>query len=107
MDIIVYHPTKFPNLCAVELKYQKVSGSVDEKFPYVVAGLKQLPCNSILLLGGGGYKPESVYWAIQQETSYFKVYEFGNNEEYLRRFISHIFGNGPAIENDRPMYDLL
>ncbi len=47
----------------IECKWQSSSGSVDEKFPYMLAGL--LRCEEsevIILVDGGGAKPQAVKW---------------------------------------------
>lgn len=66
-DLIIYHPEKFTDCLVVESKWQQSGGSVDEKFPYLVLNLKQKsPYKSIILLDGGGYKPQAETWLKAQ-----------------------------------------
>lgn len=39
IDFFVYHPSKFPDGLIIECKWQQAGGSVDEKYPYLVANL--------------------------------------------------------------------
>ena len=48
----------------VECKWQQVSGSVDEKFPYLYLNcLEQMPESQVIIVAdGGGAKPASLNW---------------------------------------------
>jgi len=48
----------------IECKWQQVSGSVDEKFPYLYLNAVQKweEKESILVVDGGGYKPKALEW---------------------------------------------
>jgi len=66
-DFIVYHPEKWPMGLWIEAKWQQSGGSVDEKYPYLVANLKKYPdYRSIIVLDGGGYKPGAEAWLRDQ-----------------------------------------
>ncbi|UZE92215.1 MAG: hypothetical protein IB616_05780 [Methanosarcinales archaeon] len=66
-DFIIYHPEKHPNCLIIESKWQESTGSVDEKFPYLVANIKEkFPCPSIVVLDGGGYKSGAEKWLRNQ-----------------------------------------
>lgn len=66
-DFILYHPQKHPLCLVIESKWQQSSGSVDEKFPYLVVNIKeQSPYKTIILLDGGGYKPQAEKWLRAQ-----------------------------------------
>lgn len=88
-DFILYHPTKHPKCLVIECKWQEAAGSVDEKFPYVVANIKErYPCAAIILLDGGGCKPSAKDWLKKQEDKklihVFNMSEFqkwSNSEE--------------------------
>lgn len=48
----------------IECKWQQVSGSVDEKFPYLYLNAVERweEKESILVVDGGGYKPKALEW---------------------------------------------
>lgn len=51
----------------IEIKWQQVGGSADEKYPLLVANLKQQEgYRSIIVADGGGAKPNSILWMIKQ-----------------------------------------
>lgn len=52
----------YPDL-KIECRWQQVSGSVDEKFPYLyLNSLRSTEDNIILLIDGDGYKYEALEW---------------------------------------------
>ena len=66
-DFLLFHPDKHPDCMVIESKWQQSSGSVDEKFPYLVANIReQYPCATIIVLDGGGYKPGAEAWLRRQ-----------------------------------------
>ena len=66
-DFIAFHPQKFPNNLVIESKWQQSNGSVDEKFPFLVANIREkYPCEAIILLDGGGYKVGAEKWLRAQ-----------------------------------------
>lgn len=66
-DFMLYHPEKFPQKLIIECKWQQISGSVDEKYPYTVQNIREkYLCPAIILLDGGGYKPGAKRWLCSQ-----------------------------------------
>lgn len=66
-DFILYHPEKWPDCLVIESKWQQVSGSVDEKFPFTVLNIKmKSQYKTVILLDGKGYKPGAETWLRQQ-----------------------------------------
>ena len=66
-DILLFHKDKHPNKLAIEIKWQQVPGSVDEKYPYIVENIKHaFPCPAIIILDGGGYKIGAKQWLKRQ-----------------------------------------
>jgi hypothetical protein len=62
-DFILYHPEKWPKGLIIESKWQQVGGSVDEKFPFLVLNIQyKYPCDTIVLLDGGGYRKGAEKW---------------------------------------------
>lgn len=46
----------------IECKQQSVTGSVDQKFPYIIENVKLMDCNYILFLRGDGVRPKVLEW---------------------------------------------
>ena len=67
-DLIIYHPDKHPGCLIIESKWQQSTGSVDEKYPFLVLSLKQkeIPYPAIVVLDGGGYKSLAEDWLRKQ-----------------------------------------
>lgn len=66
-DVLIFNEIKYPNKLAIEMKWQQTSGSVDEKYPYVVENIKTMfPCPVIIVIDGGGYKPGALNWLKMQ-----------------------------------------
>ncbi len=48
---------------AIEVKWQQSTGSVDEKFPYLVHNIKECyPCPALVIADGGGQRPGALHW---------------------------------------------
>lgn len=75
LDFFIHHPQRWPDGLAIECKWQQAAGSVDEKFPYVVASLNQLICPSAIFLAGGGYTNRARDWVLAQQTDRLIVLE--------------------------------
>lgn len=57
----------FPGGLIIESKWQEVGGSVDEKFPYLVANIQEVyPSPAIIVLHGGGFRPGAEQWLRRQ-----------------------------------------
>ena len=55
----------------IECKWQQSSGSVDEKFPYLMENCKIMPEPQVLVLvDGKGYKPGALQWLKHEAASY-------------------------------------
>lgn len=82
VDFFAFHPIKYDTGLVIECKYQEVAGSVDEKFPYVIANLKATGCATILLLIGSGAKRSAIDWCITQQNEKLRV--FASMEAFIR-----------------------
>ncbi|CAK0745580.1 putative PD-(D/E)XK nuclease domain-containing protein [Gammaproteobacteria bacterium] len=82
VDFYAWHPTKFPDGLIIECKYQETSGSADEKFPYVIASLKQTGIPAFFFIIGRGAKRSAVDWAINQQDEKIKVFQ--SLEEFMK-----------------------
>lgn len=57
----------YPGGLALEVKWQQSTGSVDEKFPYLVLNIQQCyPCPAIVIADGGGQRPGALEWLRSQ-----------------------------------------
>lgn len=63
-DFFIHWLPGFPNGLVVESKWQSAGGSVDEKYPYIVANIKagRYLAPVIVVLDGGGYKDGAAKW---------------------------------------------
>jgi hypothetical protein len=61
VDVLFRHAASGNRLC-VEAKYQRVSGTADEKLPYAVLNLKTLPLPGVIVYGGGGFHQGALHW---------------------------------------------
>ena len=66
IDFFVYHPSKFPDGLIIEFKWQQAGGSVDGKYPYLVANLLKNQKASVIVLDGDGYRPGAKRWLEDQ-----------------------------------------
>ena len=67
VDLYVCGLSNYPNGLAIESKWQELSGSIDEKFPYLVANIRTCyPCPAIVVFGGSGARPDALRWLKQQ-----------------------------------------
>jgi hypothetical protein len=70
LDFVVVHPTKFPNGLVIEVKYQGVGGSVDEKLPFSMLSLAAITRRghdapkTLLIIAGDGMRGDAKLWAI-------------------------------------------
>lgn len=66
-DVLIFDKNKYPNKLAIEMKWQQIGGSVDEKYPYLVLNIKEIfPCPAIIVIDGGGYKEGALNWLKNQ-----------------------------------------
>lgn len=73
-DFIAWHPSKYPDGVIIEVKYQNIGGSVDEKLPYVIGSLKQNDMQSILIVEGDGFRLHAIKWCMAQQSEKIKVF---------------------------------
>jgi hypothetical protein len=86
-DFMLYHPQKHPNKLIIECKWQQVSGSVDEKYPYTVQNIREkYPCPAIILLDGEGYKPGAKAWLCEQVDDHLlAVFSMSEFQKWVNR----------------------
>ncbi len=59
---VLFRDARNGNRLAVEAKYQRVSGTADEKLPYAVLNLQTLPLPGVIVYGGGGFNLGALHW---------------------------------------------
>lgn len=82
-DFYVTRIPAFPIGLIIESKWQHSSGSVDEKYPYLITNIKQYyPCPTMIVCGGGGARPLALDYLRRQAdgNKLFAVFSF---EEFL------------------------
>jgi hypothetical protein len=63
VDFVIYNLPDFPHGLAVESKWQDVGGSIDEKFPYLVANIRErYPMPALIIVHGGGCRDGAIAW---------------------------------------------
>lgn len=66
-DFWVHGVPHYPLGLAIEVKWQQSTGSVDEKFPYLVHNIKECyPCPALVIADGGGQRPGALQWLRAQ-----------------------------------------
>ena len=66
-DLYICGLANFPKGLAIESKWQELNGSVDEKYPYLVANIRTCyPCPAIVVFGGSGARPDALGWLKRQ-----------------------------------------
>ena len=66
-DLWIKGAPGFPAGLALEVKWQQSTGSVDEKFPYLVLNIRECyPCPAIVIADGGGQRPGALQWLRSQ-----------------------------------------
>jgi len=89
-DFLLFHPTRHPDNLIIESKWQESKGSVDEKFPFLVANIRErYPHATIVVLDGGGYKKQANLWLRAQIDR--RLLHVFNMQEFQR------WSNGDAL----------
>ena len=66
-DFWVRGAAGLPDGLSIEVKWQQSTGSVDEKFPYLVLNiLERYPCPAVIIADGGGQRPGALQWLRDQ-----------------------------------------
>ena len=66
VDFLVMNNKLFPDGLIIECKWQQASGSVDEKYPFLILNIMKTGVPTIVLLDGGGYKLAAKEWLENQ-----------------------------------------
>lgn len=73
-DFIIYCKEKHPKFLVIECKWQESSGSVDEKYPFLVHCIDYSKIKTVILADGGGARDGAINWMIQcsKQSRYLK-----------------------------------
>jgi len=72
--IYAYCPVKYKTGLLIEVRWQAISGTVDQKYPFIILSLERAPTKTILILDGKGMREEAVEWAKGRETDKHMVF---------------------------------
>lgn len=86
-DFLLFRPNKECPSLAIETKWQQTSGTADEKYPYLVANIKDCyPCPAIVLLDGEGYRQGAARWIKAQcDSKLLHVFTMGEFTKWANR----------------------
>ena len=65
-DFFIINRTQFKDDLIIESKWQQISGSVDEKYPFLYFNIIKTGVPTVVLIDGGGYKPAAKAWLKDQ-----------------------------------------
>lgn len=89
-DFLIRNVSGFSEGLVIESKWQQKKGSNDEKFPYLVANIKEkFPCPAIVVVDGNGQKAGALRWLREQKDD--KLIEVFS----LSEFISYVNSKMP------------
>jgi hypothetical protein len=60
VDFIILNQGLFPDGLIIECKWQQVSGSVDEKYPFLLFNIIKTAVPTVILIDGEGYRPAAL-----------------------------------------------
>lgn len=63
---MVINRAKFPKDLIIECKWQQSSGSVDEKYPFLLFNIIKTAIPTVILIDGDGYKKTALKWLEEQ-----------------------------------------
>ncbi len=65
-DFIVHHPECHPMCLVIETRWQTVSGTTDQKLPFLVLTINAGRHPALIVLGGNGFSVGAVKWLRRQ-----------------------------------------
>lgn len=63
---ILYHPRLWKDNLVIQCKWQKTSGTTEEKLPFEVGTIAKGRIPTIIVLDGGGYTSSAKQWLLNQ-----------------------------------------
>lgn len=75
-DFILFRPSENQRDLIIECKWQQSTGSVDEKFPFLVETISASAIDTIVILDGGGFSEGAEHWLKEQAGSKHLLHVF-------------------------------
>ena len=71
VDFFIRARQHYPDGLVIESKWQDVSGSADEKLPYLVANIREcFPSPAVIVIDGDGFRSGAILWLRRQIDSH-------------------------------------
>ena len=85
-DFLLYHPQKWPHGLVLEAKWQQVSGTADEKYPYFVMNIWKSEYQTVMILDGGGYRAGAERWVrAMQKRNLLHVFSMSQFQTWVNQ----------------------
>jgi len=91
-DFFVINRDRFPNDLIIECKWQQSSGSVDEKYPFLLFNIIRTGIPTIVLMDGGGYKPAAMKWLKEQVNTKGSLHAVWDMAEFQKQVNNGFLG---------------
>ena len=91
-DFFIVNKALFPDDLIIECKWQQVSGTVDEKYPFLVFNVTKTGVPTIVLLDGGGYSPAAMKWLKERAHPKAALIGVYNMAEFQTRVNNGLLG---------------
>ncbi|MGO9620816.1 MAG: PD-(D/E)XK nuclease superfamily protein [Desulfobaccales bacterium] len=91
-DFFIINRDLFPEDLIIECKWQQVTGSVDEKYPFLLFNIVKTGIPTIILLDGSGYKKSAMKWLKNQVHEKGALIAVWNMAEFQTKVNNKYFG---------------
>jgi hypothetical protein len=91
-DFFIINRELFPDDLIIECKWQQVSGSVDEKYPFLLFNIIKTGIPTVVLLDGSGYKQAAMKWLKGQVHEKGALIAVWNMAEFQTRINNGFLG---------------
>ncbi len=79
-NFVLYDADLHPDLLIIESRWQSKSGTVDEKFPFLVETIAASAIDTLIVLDGDGYSDEAEQWLRHQAGKRHLLHVLNMNE---------------------------
>ena len=91
-DFFIINRDRFSDDLIIECKWQQVSGSVDEKYPFLLFNIIKTGIPTIVLMDGSGYKKAALEWLKGQVHDKSALIAVWNMAEFQTKVNNNFFG---------------